>query len=54
MPRYSWKNNIKVEFKGIKCEGIDWIQLAQDRVHWWDLVNTVTLGFHIRPNFLDS
>jgi hypothetical protein len=22
-------------------EGIDWIQLAQDWVHWWESVNTV-------------
>jgi hypothetical protein len=23
------------------CEGMDWIRLALDRIHWWALVNTV-------------
>jgi hypothetical protein len=25
----------------IGCEGMDWYHLAQDRVHWLALVNTV-------------
>jgi len=28
-------------FKEVGCEGVDWIQLTQDRVHWRDLVNAV-------------
>jgi hypothetical protein len=24
-----------------ECEGVDWINLAHDAVHWWALVNTV-------------
>jgi hypothetical protein len=27
-----WKNIIKVDRKGIVCDGVDWIYLAQDRV----------------------
>jgi len=23
------------------CEGVDWIQVAQDRIHWLAVVNTV-------------
>jgi hypothetical protein len=35
----------KPEWKGalgrkeIGCEDVDWIQLAQDKVQWWALVN---------------
>jgi hypothetical protein len=25
-------------------DGANWIQLAQDRVHWWAFVNMVILG----------
>jgi hypothetical protein len=27
--------------KEIRYEGVNWIQLAQDRVQWWDLMNMV-------------
>jgi len=27
--------------KEILCEGVDWMQLGQDRVHWPAVVNTV-------------
>jgi hypothetical protein len=30
-----------MNFKEIGWEGVDWIPVAQDRDHWWDLVNTV-------------
>jgi hypothetical protein len=26
----------------LKCEGVDWIHVAQDRVQWQNLVNIVT------------
>jgi hypothetical protein len=28
------------------CEGIFWIQLAQDRVQWWTSLSTVTFKLH--------
>lgn len=31
MFRLKWEDNIKIEFKAIKCEDVDWIQVAQDR-----------------------
>jgi len=34
-----WGKNINKAFKEIK--GMDWIQLAQDIVQWWDVVNMV-------------
>jgi hypothetical protein len=30
-PRRKWKDNIKMDLKEIDCEGVDWINLAQDR-----------------------
>jgi hypothetical protein len=30
-----------MDLKEIRCEDIDWIHMAQDRVHWWALVNMV-------------
>jgi hypothetical protein len=33
----------------IECEGVVWIQLAQDRVQWWTVVDTVmNFDFHER------
>jgi len=29
---YRWEDNIKMDLKGIECEGVDWIHLAQDGV----------------------
>jgi hypothetical protein len=30
-----------MDFKEVGCEGEEWIQMAQDRVQWQVLVNTV-------------
>jgi hypothetical protein len=40
-PRHRWKNNIKMDLREIGFGYVDWIQLAQDRDRWRDLVNTV-------------
>jgi hypothetical protein len=29
--RHRWQDNIKTDVKKIRCEGFDWIHLAQDR-----------------------
>jgi hypothetical protein len=36
-----WEDNIKMDHKKIVCEGLNWMYLAQDRVQWLALVNTV-------------
>jgi hypothetical protein len=36
-----WVGNIKMDLKGNKCGGVDWIDLAQDRDHWRAFVNTI-------------
>ena len=40
-PRRRREYNIKMDFQEVGCEGMDWIDLAQDRDRWWALVNTV-------------
>jgi hypothetical protein len=40
-PRHRWVYNIKVDFREIGWDGMDWIDLAQDRGQWRSLVNTV-------------
>jgi len=29
-----WEYNVKMNLKQLGCEGVDWIKLAQNRVHW--------------------
>jgi len=31
-PRRSWEDNIKIDVQEVGCGGMDWIELAQDRV----------------------
>jgi len=40
-PRRKWENNIRMGLQEVGCEGIDWIELAQDRDRWRTLVNAV-------------
>jgi hypothetical protein len=34
-------DNIKIDLREIEWDGVDWIDLAQDRDQWRALVNTV-------------
>jgi hypothetical protein len=36
-----WEDNIRMDFREIACEAVDWMNLDQDRDKWWALVNTV-------------
>jgi hypothetical protein len=40
-PRCRWVDNIKMDLTEIGWDGVDWIELAQDRDQWRALVNTV-------------
>jgi hypothetical protein len=40
-PRSRWEYNIKIYLMEIEIDGVNWIQLAQDRVQWRAFVNTV-------------
>jgi hypothetical protein len=40
-PRRRWVDSIKIDIREIGWDGMDWIDLAQDREQWRALVNTV-------------
>jgi hypothetical protein len=40
-PRHRREDNIKLDLRETGINGVNWIQLAQDRVQWWAFVNTV-------------
>jgi hypothetical protein len=40
-PRRRWVDNIKMDLREIGWDGVDWIDLAQDRDQWRALVNVV-------------
>jgi hypothetical protein len=40
-PRRRWEDNIKVDIREVGWGGMNWIELAQDRVRWRALVNAV-------------
>jgi hypothetical protein len=39
--RHRWVDNIKMNLRGIEWDGVDRIDLAEDRDSWRALVNTV-------------
>jgi hypothetical protein len=41
-PRRRWVGNIKLDLREIGWDGIDWIDVVQDRDQWTALVNTGT------------
>jgi hypothetical protein len=40
-PRSIWEGNIEVDLQEVGWEGMDWIELAQDRDRWQAIVNAV-------------
>jgi hypothetical protein len=38
--RRRWRDNIKLDLMEIGIDGVNWVRLAQDRIHWWAFVNT--------------
>jgi hypothetical protein len=40
-PRRSWEDNIKMDLREVGWEGMEWIEVAQDRDRWRALVNAV-------------
>jgi hypothetical protein len=39
-PRRRWEDNIKMNLREIEWDGMDWIDLDEDRDQWRALVNT--------------
>jgi hypothetical protein len=40
-PRHRWVDNVKMDLREIGWGGMDWIDLAEDRVQWRGLVNMI-------------
>ena len=40
-PRRRWEGNIKMDLQEVVCEGMDWVELGQDRDRWRALENAV-------------
>ena len=40
-PRHRWEDNIKMDLQKVGCEGMDWIDVAQDKDSWQALMNAV-------------
>jgi hypothetical protein len=40
-PMRRWDDNIKMDLREIRIDGVNWIRLGQDRVQWRAFVNTV-------------
>jgi hypothetical protein len=36
-----WEDNSKTGYRAAKCEGVNWTDLAQDRIWGWAVVNKV-------------
>ena len=39
--RRRWEDNIKMDLQEVGCGGMDWIDLAQDRIRYRAFVNSV-------------
>jgi hypothetical protein len=40
-PPARWKENIRIYLQEVRCGGMDWVKLAQDRDRWRALVNAI-------------
>jgi hypothetical protein len=47
-PTHRWEDNIKTDLREVVYEGMDWVDLAQDRVRWRAVVNAV-VKFSLGP-----
>lgn len=55
-PGRACEDNVQIDITEKMWDGVDWIEPAQDRDQWWDVVNTVVNRLVPRKwgNFLTS
>jgi hypothetical protein len=52
--RHKWEDNFRMNFREIRCKGVEWMNLSQDRDQWWALANTILNPCSIKGRkFLD-
>jgi hypothetical protein len=39
--RLRWEDHIKIDLQEVGCEGLEWIDLTQDRDRWQAFVNAI-------------
>jgi hypothetical protein len=49
--RNRWEDNIKLDLRELRIDGVNWIQLAQDRDQWRAFVS---FGFHKESRLLSD
>jgi hypothetical protein len=42
-----WEDNITMDLQEVECGGTNWIELAQDRDRWREIVNAV-MNFRVQ------
>jgi hypothetical protein len=40
-PRRRWEDSVEMDLQEVRWESMDWIDLAEDRIRWRELVNAV-------------
>jgi hypothetical protein len=40
--RHGWNDNIKMNYKEVVCDTVEWIHPPQGKVYWSILVNSIT------------
>jgi hypothetical protein len=50
-PRHRWVDNIKMDSRNLGWDGVDWIELAQDREQWRALLVNTVINLRVPKNY---
>jgi hypothetical protein len=53
-PRRKRKDNVKMDLRGLGCEGVHWIEVMWDRIQWAVVSTVMNLRFCKIRKFLDQ